>query len=195
MLYINDDKLKADQIQVVESHQVKELVAEGWRILGVLSSTTHAANPEPQEYNTGVITPGGRNYSGYVTLPGWPSAPIQTPLFIMGRDGETADLHHQLAGALKTVNQANARTVKAKNALSKADAANDDLTGRLQEQLTQTTEAGNLASKERAARLKMTAAVAVIRKEVGEARWREILGALEVEETLLEASTDDDIPF
>lgn len=57
------------------------------------------------------------------------------------------------------------------------------------------TKAQNEAIELRGKLHKLVEEVGKVRKEIGEARWREILGSLEVEQILEHRTVADDIPF
>lgn len=201
MLYINnDDKLTAAEVRVVEHYEVQGLVGEGWRILGMVHSTTQGAPPLEQAYSIdGYVGSSDNNFDGSVKMPGWPSAPIQTPLFIMGRDGAAADLQVRLLTAKEEAKASGDLATKAIEQLGEAQAAavrdKEGWITRVDALQAEATIARDTAQASQTRIAVLEAEKAVVRKEIGEARWRDILGAVEVEETLLEAPKDDDMPF
>ena len=192
MLYVDtDDKLKDDEVQVVTYTDVGKLITDGWRILGIVSSTE--PGPTGSSSYSGAATEFGNPGSGLLEVPG---PAIHTPLFIMGRSNAAATL-------LERVEDAESAKREAEQSLTAADAGTRKIaesldtakenTGVIQSALDRANE------KLKATTAKITNMVfetTVVRREVGEAKWREILAAMEVEQSLDTTTdgggTDDD---
>lgn len=175
MIYVNDnDKLTADEVQVAAGNQVEQLVVDGWRILAVMDSTM----------------PDGKTIS---------RSTLFTPLFVMGRSEGDASLNERMLAAQAAATAAqicydemeNGEVVKLRN---QVDALQKEAEN------NQTAMDRTITSLD-GARGKLTALeqeVGKVRTEIGEGRWREIMGSLEVEQIMDgTAPTDDDdsVPF
>ena len=195
MFYVNkDDELTADEIQVVPGSQVGDLVVAGWRILAILGSTM------PGDTSNTYLNwqnPSGNPNSADVTVPG---QPLFVPQFIMGRGTADAMLHSRMLAA----------ELEATAALDRYDKLEKDELGKLRNQVSflqkevekeqaihdrMSTQLDNARGKLTALELE----VKRVRLEIGEARWREIIGSLEVEQimdgTAPTVDDDDGVPF
>ncbi|KKL09616.1 hypothetical protein LCGC14_2564060 [marine sediment metagenome] len=180
MIYVNDGKLQADEVKVVGAGDVEALVSDGWRILGIVGQSS----PGPSVQSSVNWYHEGQNNSANVNMP---DQPVFTPQFIMGRDSENAKLHQRVLDA-----EADAQEAK-----KKADEINLEA-GELKKRLKSCEgDVANLQEQNREktkALARMDKETAVVRHELGEGKWREILSALHVEKALeAEKQVEDDV--
>ncbi len=188
-MYVNNGDLTADEVCVVGEGTVQQLVAAGWRILGVVHTTV------PRDATGTFSLPDGGN--GQLYIPGSGSE----LRFIMGRSGEAAGLHGRLLAA-----ESEAR--EAKDAVAAIEAEVDRLKSELVIERRNVEEAkahnGDLQVRAHEAEGRhgaLVREVGTVRREIGEARWREIVGSLEVEQVLEgkapagDDSADSGVPF
>ena len=192
MLYIDDGKLQAAEVLVTVRECVENLVKDGWRILGVCDSTVPS---EAEHSPISWIGNNGGNGNGTVSIPG---VPISTPLFIMGRDMAEATLHKRLSNAEKALADAVKAAEEAAGKMETVVDREEELLARTSAAAVRATEAQNDATKQSDRFMLLREEVGKIRVEIGEARWRELLGSLAVEQVLAGAGSGDDgndVPF
>lgn len=188
MLYVDDGRLKADDVMVVSGDRVQALVAAGWRILGILGQS--APGPTVSSYISW-SSDHNSNHNGNVDIPG---APVFVPAFIMGRDGDDATLHARMQDAEERVEEARKLSEQINREARDWAGKHRDVENRL---AISVELVGRKSDEYRALKQE----VEKVRQEIGEARWREILGSLEVEQVLegkAPAPGDDDdgvVPF
>lgn len=180
MLYIDSEgHLTCDEVQVIsDDHRVNELVREGWRILGVFGATRPGA-----DYSCSLNLPGSDSmgHHNQLSLPG----PLMLePVFIMGRSEERESLHGRLASAEKGLREAKVEAER-RVALIKT------LENKLADART-VAEARGSAIKDMCKKLDdeqaryaaLSREVRLVRRAIGEERWRSLANAYEVEEAL-----------
>lgn len=183
MLYVDTDKcLHADEVLVAPASDVYNMVKEGWRILAIVGTTTPAS-----DHNSAVLkwhaddSISSRNFKGSIDT----HAPVVfVPMFIMGRDDKEADRVSrikELEDNLAVVASAAAEERKARDGLISDLAACNERNANL------TVVRDNYKKVEDALQDRIediARDVNKVRAEIGEARWREILHALEIEDVL-----------
>lgn len=181
MIYVGEG-LQAEEMKVVERGNLEGYLADGWRVLGVAQDS--------------YVREGAPTYGGNDPM----LVPVVVPhlVFILGRGAEARDLAAELRYA--------------KDNLASADATADDLrktVARLENEVEtlgdEVKEADQRTQHQRKMKADLSARfeeyrrqVRIVRMEVGEARWREILSSLEVEAVMKEhraEPADDDLPF
>lgn len=172
MIYVDSDKhLQTEEVCVVRAEAVSGLVHDGWRILAILQyqevhgpHTQIPTNDGPLQISVPVIQ--------------------QLPQFVMGRDVGNGDLAARLKDAESA--QRNAEQNEASLQIMHDKAVED----RERAEESNRIALDNVAMQAEIAR-KATERLSevcrhagLIRAEIGEARWREILHALEIEDVL-----------
>lgn len=182
MIYVDDQKrLDAHEIEVLEPKDVKRCVGEGFRILAMFSSQVI----DIVQANTPVTV---LNQPDQYATPQFSSHDVPVVAskvwFVMGRSKEGTDLAGRLETAESEYRNAEQNVLSLESMRTKAEAEIESLkTGQriaLENVQTQTKISTRAAEK----LLEIQRQAGLVRKEIGEARWREILHALEIEDVL-----------
>lgn len=196
MLYVNkDNELTADEIMVTSGSQVEEMVAEGWQILAIIGSTMPG-----QQGISNVNWQSADNYANSASL-NLPGQSVFTPLFLMGRSSEDSSLYKRMIAAEQATTEAQDRYNKLEN--GEARKLRNQVSSLQKEVENNQAAMDQTISSLDGTRGKLTALeleVNRVRLEIGESRWREILGSLEVEKIMdgtapIVDDDDDEVPF
>lgn len=182
MIYVNDQNhMDADEVHVAEPSEVAILVSQGWRILAVFSTQEPeivcvkkpvTVVSEVQQYGA---------HSEVVT-----DVPVITTkiFFVMGRSSEQASLCGRLEIAKFERRNAEQNVAAVESMHAKAKEVIEGLEGGQRSLLDTVKTQTEIATRATEKLLELQHQAGLVRKEIGEAKWREILHALEIEDVL-----------
>lgn len=182
MIYVNDQNhLDANAIQVAEPNEVDGLVLQGWRILAVFSTQ------EPEIVRIEKPITVVSETQQYAIPPGVPhDVPIVVSKlwFIMGRSEEAKSLAGRLQHAESEYRNAEQNVMALEAMRTKTDAEIESLKQGKHVAMDNVKIQTEIATRATEKIVELQRQAGLVRKEVGEAKWREILHALEIEDVL-----------
>ena len=161
-----------------EAHELEKLTSNGWSLREVLAGDQVVPGLVRTDH---VVIPGANGCGGYASpvQNQEPSRVVRRPLFLLARsrDEELAILRETVAALHEAIAAAGHARDEADRALKKAEAARDHEAAATKRALQDLASVAASCGAERDRANKMEADLAKVRKEVGEARVREIVGA------------------